>query len=100
MPKDKDPKKKKITTDKERKRISRGQKQYMLVSDIKKYQEESTNVSRVSVSLITFSPEGSFVCFQLGCFSKGFPDVLRSTSSGSNTGKSFFLTGIAPPFLL
>ena len=39
MPKDKDPKKKK-TDIKEKKRISRGQKQYMLVSDIKKYQEE------------------------------------------------------------
>jgi len=68
--------------------------------NLTKYHEESTNVSRVSVSLITFSPEGSFVCFQLGCFSRGFPDVLRSTLSGSNTGKSFFLTGIASPFLL
>ena len=49
-------------------------------------------MSRVSVSLITFSPEESLVYFQVGCFSKGFPFTLRSTSSGSNTGKSFFLT--------
>ena len=40
MPQDKDPKKKKITTDKEKKRMSRGQKRYMLMSDIKKSQEE------------------------------------------------------------
>ena len=65
--------------------------------NLKKYHEESTNVSRVSVSLVTFLPEESLVCFQVGCFSKGFPFTLRSTSSGSSIGKSFLLIGIAFP---
>ena len=66
--------------------------------NLKKYQEESTKVSSVSVSLVTFLPE-SFVCFQVECFSNGFPFTLRSTSSGSNTGKSFFFTGMGFPLL-
>ena len=46
MPKIKDPKKKKITTDKERKRISRGQKRYMLASDIKEEAESYESQSQ------------------------------------------------------
>ncbi len=68
--------------------------------NLTKYHDESTKVSRVSVSLITFSPEESVVYFQVVCFSRGFPFTLRSTSSGNNTGKSFFLIGIASPLLL
>ena len=68
--------------------------------NLKKYQEESTKVSNVSVSLVTFSPEESLVYFQVECLSKGFPTTLRSTSSGNNIGKSFFLTGNALPLSL
>tara|TARA_B100001123_G_C15246647_1_gene1001190 strand:- start:871 stop:1089 length:219 start_codon:yes stop_codon:yes gene_type:complete len=68
--------------------------------NLTKYQDESTKVSNVSVSLVTFSPVDSLTCFHLGCFSKGFPITFRFTSSGNKTGKSFFLTGIALPLLL
>ena len=63
--------------------------------NLKKYQEESTKVSSVSVSLITFSPEESLVNFHVGCFSSGFPFKFKSTSSGNKIGKSFLLTGSA-----
>ena len=68
--------------------------------NLKKYQEESTKVSRVSVSLITFSPEKSLVNFHEGCFSSGLPFKLKSTSSGNKTGKSFLLIGSASPLWL
>ena len=68
--------------------------------NLKKYHDESTNVSNVSVSLMAFFPDFlSLVCFQLGWLSKGFPLTLRSTSSGNNIGKSFLSTGNAFPFL-
>jgi len=68
--------------------------------NLKKYQEESTKVSSVSVSLITFSPDESLTNFHVGCFSNGFPLTFRSTSSGNKIGKSFLSTATASPFLL
>ena len=68
--------------------------------NLKKYQEESTKVSRVSVSLTAFSPVESLVNFHVGWFSNGLPLTFKSTSSGSKTGKSFFSTGCASPFWL
>ena len=66
--------------------------------NLKKYQDESTKVSRVSVSRIAFMPvSGHFVYFHVGWFSKGFPGLLKSMSSGRVTGKSFSGTGIILP---
>ena len=57
----------------------------------KKYQEESTNVSNVSVSLLQTFPL-IITFFQSSLVSKGFPFVLILIFSGSFTGK--FSTGI------
>src|SRR5215510_13070331 len=62
-----------------------------------KYQDESTNVSIVSVSRRA-GPEhfGHLTFFQVGWRSSGFPGLSKLTSSGSVTGKSFSGTGTAP----
>ena len=56
--------------------------------NLKKYQEESKKVSKVSVSLIAFLPVLlHLVFFHVGWLFRGFPEVLKSISSGSFTGK-------------
>ena len=63
-----------------------------------KYQEESTNVSNVSVSLIAGFPV--FLClvfFQVGWFLSGFPFWFKSTSLGNAIGSSSFSTGTTDP---
>ena len=63
-----------------------------------KYHDESTNVSKVSVSLIAFFPvDFCVVFFHLGWFSKGFPFAFKSTSSGNSTGNSLLSTGTTDP---
>ena len=49
--------------------------------NLKKYMR-STNVSKVSVSLIAFCPVFCVVYFQDGWLSSGLPCELRSISSG------------------
>jgi hypothetical protein len=62
-----------------------------------KYQDESTNVSSVSVSRTAAPPQpGQATCFQLGWRSSGLPGVWKSTSSGRTTGSWSFGTGTAP----
>ena len=62
-----------------------------------KYQEESTNVSSVSVSRTAAPPQaGQATCFQVGCRSSGLPGVSKSMSSGRTTGSWSFGTGTAP----
>jgi hypothetical protein len=52
-----------------------------------KYQDESTKVSKVSVSRRAGLPQqGQATCFQLGWWSSGLPGLEKSTSSGSTTG--------------
>ena len=66
--------------------------------NLRKYQEESKKVSKVSVSLIAFLPVLlHLVFFHVGWLLRGFPELLKSTSSGSFTGKSFSSTGRAFP---
>src|SRR3954469_16641722 len=62
-----------------------------------KYQEESTNVSMVSVSRRA-GPEhfGHLTFFHAGCRSSGLPGVSKETSSGSVTGRSLAGTGTVP----
>src|SRR5665647_12271 len=62
-----------------------------------KYQDESTNVSMVSVSRRA-APEhcGHFTFFQVGWRSSGLPGLSKVTSSGSVTGKSFSGTPTTP----
>jgi len=58
------------------------------VAYLKKYQEDCTNVSSVSVSLVAAVPHfGQVQFFQVGCLSSGFPSPVISTSSGSATGR-------------
>src|SRR5215813_10353031 len=62
-----------------------------------KYQDESTNVSMVSVSRVALPPQhGQTTCFQVGWRSSGLPGRSNSTSSGSFTGKSASGTGTTP----
>ena len=62
-----------------------------------KYQDESTKVSMVSVSRRAGAPHfGQATCFQVGCRSSGLPGRLKSTSSGSFTGRSASGTGTTP----
>ena len=56
---------------------------------LRKYQEESTKVSKVSVSLVHNLPS-ILTFFQVVWESNGLPLVFRSMESGSLTGKSFF----------
>ena len=77
--------------------------------NLKKYHAESTNVSRVSVSLIAFIPvSGHFVNFHEGWFSRGLPGIVKSISSGSSNGNwssgtsmispsSLYIIGIGHP---
>ena len=51
--------------------------------NLKKYQEESTNVSNVSVSRIAFFPvDFCLVIFQVGWASRGLPWEFKFISSG------------------
>ena len=62
-----------------------------------KYQEQSTNVSIVSVSRVAGSPHcGQSTCFHVGCRSSGLPGLSNVASSGSLTGRSFAGTGTTP----
>ena len=64
------------------------------------YQDESTNVSMVSVSRRAGSPHfGQGTCFQVGWRSSGLPPWLKSTSFGSFTGRSWSGTGTTPQVL-
>ena len=66
--------------------------------NLKKYHEESTKVSRVSVSLNAFFPVDFWVViFQSGWLSNGLPFACKSTSSGSSTGNSLLSTGTTLP---
>ena len=65
-----------------------------------KYHEESTNVSKVSVSLIASSPVFLYlVFFQSGWVLKGLPFLFISISLGSLIGSSLLSTGTTFPFL-
>src|SRR3979409_519017 len=62
-----------------------------------KYQDESTNVSMVSVSRRAALPHcGQCTVFQVGWRSSGLPGLSKVTSSGSLTGKSCSGTGTTP----
>ena len=62
-----------------------------------KYQDESTNVSMVSVSRRAGLPHcGQATFFQVGWRSSGLPGRSKVTSSGSFTGRSFSGTGTTP----
>src|SRR4051794_26257138 len=62
-----------------------------------KYQDESTNVSMVSVSRRAGPPHrGQGTCVQVGWRSRGLPGTSNETSSGSTTGKGSRGTGTAP----
>ena len=66
--------------------------------NLAKYHDESTKVSRVSVSLTAFNPVSlHFVYFQVGCLSNGFPGIVKSISSGRVIGNSSSGTGIISP---
>ena len=67
--------------------------------NLKKYQDESTKVSKVSVSLITSSLL-IFVYFHVWWWSNGLPLQFISTSLGKVIGKSFIGIGIISPFFL
>ena len=52
-----------------------------------KYQDESANVSSVSVSRTASPPQdGHATCFHVGWRSSGLPGISKLTSSGSTTG--------------
>ncbi len=62
-----------------------------------KYQDESTKVSRVSVSRVAGPPHaGQVVCFQVGWRSSALPGLPNSRSSGSATGRAAFGSGTTP----
>ncbi len=62
-----------------------------------KYQDDSTNVSSVSVSRSAAAPQvGHETCFQRGWCSSGLPGFSKSMSSGSSIGKSLSGTGTVP----
>src|SRR3546814_16945610 len=64
----------------------------------RKYHEESTKVSSVSVSRNASPPhDGQLVCFHVGCRSSGLPGTEKSASSGSTIGSWPFGTGTRPP---
>jgi hypothetical protein len=66
--------------------------------NLRKYQDESTKVSRVSVSLMHCSPS-RITFFQSVCWSNGLPFVFKLIFSGSLTGKSFNGIFFGFPFL-
>ena len=62
-----------------------------------KYQDESTNVSIVSVSRRAVLPHcGQSTCFHVGWWSSGLPGLSNVTSSGSSTGSAVSGTGTTP----
>ncbi len=62
-----------------------------------KYQDESTNVSIVSVSRRAAPPHrGQATLLQVGCRSSMLPGASKSTSSGRVTGRSATGTGTTP----
>ena len=63
-----------------------------------KYQDESTKVSKVSVSLVNSFPS-IFILFHSLALSRGFPLNLRLIFSGNFTGSCFFGIGITFPSL-
>src|ERR1700733_5746087 len=63
----------------------------------RKYQDESKNVSSVSVSRVAAPPQvGQLTCFQVGWRSSGLPGRSNVTSRGNSTGKSCSGTGTMP----
>ena len=65
----------------------------------KKYQEESTKVSKVSVSLLAFSPVFlQVVLLQLGCSSSYSVYMEARNGSGNFIGSSILSTGKIFPF--
>ncbi len=63
----------------------------------RKYQDESTKVSSVSVSRTAAPPhDGHGTCFHVGWRSKGLPGTEKSASSGSTTGSWLLGTGTMP----
>ena len=63
----------------------------------RKYQDESTNVSIVSVSRRAGAQHfGQATSRQVGWRSSGFPGWSKLTSSGSTTGRSATGTGTTP----
>src|SRR3546814_2306596 len=63
----------------------------------RKYHEESTKVSSVSVSRNASPPhDGQLVCFHVACRSSGLPGTEKSASSGSTIGSWPFGTGTSP----
>ena len=65
---------------------------------LKKYQEESTNVSIVSASLLAGFPQHGQVVFinVLDVVSGDSPFPVNSTSVGNNIGKFSFFSGTIP----
>ena len=61
--------------------------------NLKKYQEESTKVSNVSVSL-KYNLLSIVICLHESALLSGFPLVLRSIFSGNFTGKNFSGIGL------
>ena len=62
-----------------------------------KYHDESTKVSKVSVSRAASVPQdGQATCFQVGWRSSGLPGWSNVTSSGRVTGRSASGTGTMP----
>ena len=66
--------------------------------NLKKYQDESKKVSKVSVSLVALFPVLLHVVFfHVGWLLRGVPELSKSTSSGCFSGKSFSSTVRALP---
>src|SRR5207247_4279293 len=64
-----------------------------------KYQDESTNVSMVSVSRCALPPHlGQVTCFQVGWRSSALPGLSKVASSGSTTGNWSSGTGTTSHF--
>src|SRR5689334_5928869 len=62
-----------------------------------KYQDESTNVSIVSVSRRASLPHcGHSTCFHVGWWSSGLPGLSKVTSIGSSIGSDDSATGTEP----
>ena len=78
--------------------LSKGDFSSLGEQNLKKYHEESTKVSNVSVSLIAgFPVDFSEEYFQVGWVSNGFPLEFKSISDGRTTGSSLLSTGTTLP---
>src|SRR5215211_6338047 len=63
----------------------------------RKYQDDSKNVSNVSVSRVAgLLQYGQLTCFHVGWWSSGLPGLSNETSRGSSTGRSSSGTGTMP----